>query len=1794
MAKGICDYFEAGKKCRRGEKCIYKHEWPATSSSSSVRKQHHNSKARGSALVQTDGLVRTAFEKDEFADLRKRWLFCIPQETRKSRPLSGDELENFLEMTLKLVESSAENMQLVISKLGGELGLLRVRQIFDWNFDKMNDDKLDKYITTLLLPYFRILAHKAVMQSMVVETQHTALLNALYGINGARGANVFAALVRGLSAQNNSEEVETAIAVLAAMLDRNRSGLANPTLQAAAEFLISLLDLAHLSRASERHVRTIKTILQLAVDLPETRATVGRVDPHATVATFTFAQDLPGALSEHGPRHDNDSDNIQDIEILPTLQEIMSDRTEYLPREDPRYWHIPGLPGLLDRHFRLVREDTVGQLRDAVKAQLSRQQSAAGKPVASTSGIRTNAYDEVSLCDAVFDDRKGLLFALEFNQPQLRHGKSPKNRQEWWQESQRLGPESLICLLSSSEDGDQEAAFLVVHSPEFHSSKKKTRLPIHEQYTLWNDPDRAFVIARLASAEPDAASEFLKSCLSSGKVRRSLVEFPGVLLPAFGPTLAALQRMAGSLDVPFVEALVPHTDAADPQPPAYSVRGGFQYNLRGLIPEAQLERYHITGDAKQDINSALELSGLDESQRDAAQHAFTHAIGLIQGPPGTGKSYTGVKIIQALLDNKDAADLGPIICVCYTNHALDQLLEHLLDAGVTQIARIGSQSKSARLAGVNLRTLAAQQDRTHMESKKYGESRGSIEKSGEAINQLLQRLDRILQNDEKDITDFLQSKFPALHAQLPRSDDEDGFTVVSNKKSVSFLEAWLGGGENVGFSQYRSLSVLRSGTVRLRDMSHEERRLLHESWIEDLSSSIYYDLMIELSTFNRSNATLDSLRGDLDLRVLSEANVVGITTTGLARQLDTLSQLPSKVLVVEEAGEVLEAHLLTAMLPSLEHAILIGDHQQLRPKVQNYDLSVENPRSNQIALDISLFERLLHPRQEGVQGLPHVTLETQRRMHPSISQLIRSTLYPSLQDADSVNNHSEVLGMRKRLFWIDHQKKEDGQNEQLQSTSRTNRYEVDMVVALVGHLQKQGVYAADDIAVLTPYLGQLRLLRAKLKKSFDIILNDRDVNELAQDDATKDEVVADADDSSIRRPSVTKGTLLQAIRLATVDNFQGEEAKVVIVSLVRSNDSNNCGFLRTPNRINVLLSRAKHGMYMIGNSKTSSTVPMWHNVLEILRSHGNVGPSLELCCPRHPDTPMEVTEPEDFTRVAPEAGCDLMCGKQLPCGHACPTKCHAESLHNGVHCLKDCMRPRKGCKHPCKRVCGDHCEALCTFIVECDIALPCGHHVNEMPCWLYQDQAKYECTETVKRQVPDCGHEVVVACHVVVDATGFRCDQPYEIRDIVVDLYTMETYAELDLDKMPCLFPPCGHIFTIETLDGQMGMSLHYNMQEVNDMSAPVSIKGDLLPLSYENLKTCPNCRGSLRTVARYGRIIRRALLDESTKKFITWSNQAYVPLAQQAQQQQEELLKTAGQTPLTRGVSFNGPNTLPIAVRGATAGRYSVLLKLRRAIAKFTSKVRAEEQPFQRVRDLVESVRRHQSTDMPEFEYDQSILQTRGLLLAMGLGLRCDLVIITDLMRNWEGMSIQQRSGKMLSIELRKYRVECNDLVEGATKSKYPLQQAEGHIFWAQFAALECGAMAASEGDSFRNREALKREAVLHLDQAQEICQKYPGQTNSVSADVEGVRKMLDKSISSAKMRMVVAAMSKEFSLTGHWYCCVNGHPFTIGECGGAMEQTRCPECDAPIGGQHHQTAAGVTRAQHIERQFGNLHVGE
>ena len=92
-------------------------------------------------------------------------------------------------------------------------------------------------------------------------------------------------------------------------------------------------------------------------------------------------------------------------------------------------------------------------------------------------------------------------------------------------------------------------------------------------------------------------------------------------------------------------------------------------------------------------------------------------------------------------------------------------------------------------------------------------------------------------------------------------------------------------------------------------------------------------------------------------------------------------------------------------------------------------------------------------------------------------------------------------------------------------------------------------------------------------------------------------------------PVITREAVGNRVRLATVDNFQGEEADVVIVSTVRCNDACKKGFLASPNRINVLLSRARHGMIILGSARTLTggrtgdrAGLMWASVLQKLRA----------------------------------------------------------------------------------------------------------------------------------------------------------------------------------------------------------------------------------------------------------------------------------------------------------------------------------------------------------------------------------------------------------------------------------------------------------------------------------------------------------------------------------------------------------------------------------------------------------------
>ena len=170
-------------------------------------------------------------------------------------------------------------------------------------------------------------------------------------------------------------------------------------------------------------------------------------------------------------------------------------------------------------------------------------------------------------------------------------------------------------------------------------------------------------------------------------------------------------------------------------------------------------------------------------------------------------------------------------------------------------------------------------------------------------------------------------------------------------------------------------------------------------------------------------------------------------------------------------------------------------HRQLRPKVNNYRLTVE--KGEGYNLNMSLFERLV------LKGYPHETLTEQHRMRPEISALIRQLTYPDLVDAAKTKNRAQLRGVQDVIVFINHDQPEDitlqlADRRDMDSTSsKQNSHEVGMVLKIVRFLAQQG-YGTDKIVVLTPYLGQLHKLQEALRGDNDPILNDLDSHDLVR------------------------------------------------------------------------------------------------------------------------------------------------------------------------------------------------------------------------------------------------------------------------------------------------------------------------------------------------------------------------------------------------------------------------------------------------------------------------------------------------------------------------------------------------------------------------------------------------------------------------------------------------------------------------------------------------------------------------
>jgi AAA domain len=436
-----------------------------------------------------------------------------------------------------------------------------------------------------------------------------------------------------------------------------------------------------------------------------------------------------------------------------------------------------------------------------------------------------------------------------------------------------------------------------------------------------------------------------------------------------------------------------------------------------------------------------------------------------------------------------------ILVLSYTNHALDQYLEQLLDIGIPQdaILRLGSKYTSrtepltvySQSGSNNFRRSHGSWAIYNMYNSEANEHKHKAMDSFQKIQNQSIGFDHLMGFLEfSDEDNHFYDAF--LLPNILSEEDSDMVLVGAHGGKVKrdyLFERWFHGND-AGI--FRDFSIDHSAIWSMELSQRQEcfnrwRSLILEEGVESLHTTI--------TSFNHCQKRFSEVKSEKLTHMLRAKRIIGCTTTAAAKSMQDLRNASPSILLVEEAGEILESHILTALSSVTKQLVLIGDHKQLRPKVSNYALTVE--KGEGYDLNRSLFERLV------LSGYPHTTLTKQHRMCPEISALVRHLTYNDLKDDEETLNRPVLRGLRDRVIFFNHNHLELAATEIADrrdeggKISKKNEFEAAIVLKCLRYVAQQG-YGTDKVVILTPYLGQLKLLHDMLKKDNDPVLNDLD------------------------------------------------------------------------------------------------------------------------------------------------------------------------------------------------------------------------------------------------------------------------------------------------------------------------------------------------------------------------------------------------------------------------------------------------------------------------------------------------------------------------------------------------------------------------------------------------------------------------------------------------------------------------------------------------------------------------------
>ena len=329
-------------------------------------------------------------------------------------------------------------------------------------------------------------------------------------------------------------------------------------------------------------------------------------------------------------------------------------------------------------------------------------------------------------------------------------------------------------------------------------------------------------------------------------------------------------------------------------------------------------------------------------------------------------------------------------------------------------------------------------------------------------------------------------------------------------------------------------------------------------------------------SYHQKLERLKSRVTELEIRInselLGEARVIACTLVGSAHRL--LEGMKFGTLFIDEAAQALEAACWIPMRRA-SRVILAGDHCQLPPTVK----SIAALRAG---LGKTLMERIAENKPEVV-----TLLKIQYRMNEEIMRFSSDWFYHGEVESAPQIKYRSILEDDSPITWIDTSNEEnqvtiegddvvsgekrDDMNfhEQFvgESFGRINKAEADLtLLTLAEYLTQVGkrrvLEESIDVGIISPYRAQVQYLKRLLKK-YEFFKPYR-----------------------------------RLISVNTVDGFQGQERDVILISLVRSNDEGQIGFLKDLRRMNVAMTRARMKLIILGDKSTMTKHPFYQKLWE--------------------------------------------------------------------------------------------------------------------------------------------------------------------------------------------------------------------------------------------------------------------------------------------------------------------------------------------------------------------------------------------------------------------------------------------------------------------------------------------------------------------------------------------------------------------------------------------------------------------